>query len=75
MKQEYMITKPTELVEAYDEMLDETLEPFRVGTLKYLPSQVLRQVDPIVYREGLLEYADSLAEDGLLPPEWEEWEL
>lgn len=47
-----------ELEEAFDEMLDETNELIKIGTLEYLPSQVLKAVDPIAYRIGKYDYAD-----------------
>ena len=35
----------------------------KIGSLEYLPSQVLEAVDPIAFRIGVSEYADMLAED------------
>ena len=35
----------------------------KIGSLEYLPSQVLEAVDPIAFRIGVSEYADILAED------------
>lgn len=35
----------------------------KIGSLEYLPSQVLEAVDPIAFRIGVSEYADFLAED------------
>jgi hypothetical protein len=52
-----------ELEEQFDEMLDETNELIKIGTLTYLPSQVLKNVDPIAYRIGLSEFEDYLEED------------
>ena len=49
----------------YDEMLDECNEMVRIGILEYTPSQVLKEVDPIAYREGFLEYVNYLVEDGI----------
>lgn len=49
--------------EAWDEYLDEIADEFRVGDLTYQPSRVLRAVDPIAYRCGLLDYLDSLGID------------
>jgi len=39
--------------EQYDELLDETNDVVKIGTLEYSPSQVLKAVDPIAYRVGL----------------------
>jgi hypothetical protein len=56
-------TPKMELEEQFDEMLDETNELIKIGTLTYLPSQVLKNVDPIAYRIGLSEFEDYLDED------------
>ncbi len=60
-----MLLKITEsqLIEMYEEALDAG-EDVKIGTLSYLPSQVLKAVDSIAYRVGLSDYADSLARDG-----------
>ena len=52
----------TKIVEMYEESLNEQ-GPISIGTLEYDPAFVLKEVDPIAYREGLLDYANSLAED------------
>lgn len=52
-----------QLVEMYDEALDEYGE-VKISTLTYSASQVLKAVDPIAYRTGLSDYADSLIRDG-----------
>ena len=46
-------------VDAYEEMLDECYEPFRMGQMQYRPSYVLKEVDPIAYHCGLTDYVDS----------------
>jgi hypothetical protein len=51
-----------ELEEMFDEMLDETGEPARVGSLQFSPSEVLHNCDPIAYRIALDEYVDFLQE-------------
>ena len=51
--------------EMYDEMLDDCNDMVRIGTLEYTPSQVLKEVDPIAYREVFLEFVDDLVEDGI----------
>ena len=48
--------------EMYDEMLDDCNEMVRIGTLEYTPSQVLKEVDPVAYREGFLEYVNYLVD-------------
>jgi hypothetical protein len=52
-----------QLTEMFDEALDEG-RAVEIGTLTYSPSQVLKAVDPIAYRTGLADYADSLIRDG-----------
>jgi hypothetical protein len=52
-----------EIEDQFDEMLDESNELIKIGTLTYLPSQVLKNVDPIAYRIGLSEFEDYLEED------------
>lgn len=53
-----------DLERMHDEMLDECCEPVRIGSLTYDPSQVLKSVDPIAYRESMHNYADCLCKDG-----------
>ena len=43
----------------YDDMLDECYEEIKIGSLTYLPSQVLKEVDPIAYRCGFIDWLDS----------------
>ena len=52
-----------ELEEQFDEMLDETNEHIKIGNLTYLPSQVLKNTDPIAYRIALSEFEDYMEED------------
>jgi hypothetical protein len=51
------------LEEMFNDLLNEG-EEVRIGSLTYLPSQVLKATDPIAYRTGLADYADSLSKDG-----------
>ena len=48
----------------HDEALDEAHGPVRIGALEYQPSRVLREVDPVAYRESVADYIDSLERDG-----------
>jgi hypothetical protein len=52
-----------EIIEAYNEMLDETNPEIVIGSLRYSPSQVLREVDPIAYRVGLSEWESFQEEE------------
>lgn len=52
--------------ELYRDLLDEIYEPVTFGELEYCPSQVLESVDPVAFRIGCNEYADSGVQDGWL---------
>ena len=52
-----------ELEERFDEMLDESNELIKIGTLTYLPSQVLKNTDPIAYRIAKYDFADFFLDD------------
>ena len=45
----------------YDEMLDE-MGAVSVGTLEFMPSDILKNCDPIAYRVGLADFEDYLRE-------------
>jgi hypothetical protein len=47
----------------FDEMLDESYPVFEMGTLKFYPSQILRECDPIAYNEALLDFEDSYIDE------------
>ena len=47
----------------FDEMLDECNPVFKIGTLEYSTSWVLKRVDPIAYRVGLSDYWSMLEEE------------
>lgn len=42
----------------YNDYLDEVCDIVRIGTLEYLPSRVLAEVDPIAYSCGFDEWLD-----------------
>jgi hypothetical protein len=48
----------TEALERYDEALDES-GPAVVAGLEYMPSRVLREVDPTAYRVGFCDWLDG----------------
>lgn len=52
-------TEP-ELEAMFDEFLDEVYEPFKMGELAYMPSDILKSCDPVAYRCMLNDYEDSL---------------
>ena len=58
------------ITEQYDELLDSE-GPVKIAGLLYDVSRALKQVDEIAYRQGLLDYVDSLITDGELPDDVE----
>lgn len=54
-----------QLKEMFQEMLDAEGE-ISVAGMKFLPSVILMECDPIAYRTGLNDYADSLEKDGYI---------
>ncbi len=58
--------EPVDIEELYRDLLDECYQPVKFGELEYSPSQVLESVDPLAFRMGASEYADSEIEDGRL---------
>ena len=51
-----------ENTDSYDEALDAE-GPVKVGGLEYMPSHILKEVDPTAYRCGLNDYNDSEMSD------------
>jgi hypothetical protein len=50
-----------ELADAFDEALDESYPIFAMGVLQFLPSQILKECDPIAYNCYMAEFeADYL---------------
>ena len=52
-----------ELVEMYDEFLDEISEPVDIFGIKFDVSRILKELDPIMYEIGMDEYFDNFFED------------
>lgn len=55
-----------ELEREYDELLNE-LYPIKIGYASFYASDVLRELDPIMYRQGLIDYSDSEVSEGRYP--------
>ncbi len=54
-----------ELVEFYDQMLDEAHDGLvTICGYEYVPSYALKNLDPIAYNTGLDDFADSMVRDG-----------
>ena len=51
---------PIDADEEFEELLSETCETVKIGTLEYDPSYVLRNIDPVAFRCGV---SDMLADD------------
>ena len=48
-----------ENTDEYDDMLDECSPEIKIGSLRYSPSHVLKNVDEIAYNCGMNEYNDE----------------
>jgi hypothetical protein len=46
----------------YNDLLNER-GSFTIGTLEFLPSDILKALDPIAYNEGLLDFEDMMLEN------------
>lgn len=53
------------IVDLYNDLLDEMGE-VEIGTLKFLPSDILKNCDPIAYRCGLADFEDYMLENAEL---------
>lgn len=58
------ILSESDLETMFDDMLDETNERVKIGQLEYLPSDVLRSVDPVAHRCGFVDWLDSEISEG-----------
>lgn len=45
-----------ELQESYEEMLNECYDVINICGYEYEPAKALRDIDPVAYREGFMEY-------------------
>lgn len=54
----------TNITELYDDMLNECYGLVTIGGLEYDHARAQEEIDPIAYREGYLDYQNSLEEDG-----------
>ena len=53
-----------DLEQMYSDMLDDCYGTVEVAGITFDASSVLKECDPIAYRVGMNDYADSLMEDG-----------
>lgn len=49
----------SEAIEAYDQMLNDLYPPVEVAGITWDPAEVLKKMDPIGYRVGFNDWADS----------------
>lgn len=45
--------------ERYADLLDEVHEPVKIGELTFSPSRIVRELDPVAFRCGCLDWADA----------------
>lgn len=57
---------PVDTDELFQDLLNETQEPLKIGRLEYLAGDALRKLDPIAFRCEVSNYIDSLLTDGEL---------
>ena len=55
----------TDLRESYEDTLNEVYETVTIGYSEFCPADILRELEPVTYRVGLSEHAESLG--------WDEW--
>lgn len=53
----------SELVNLFKEAVDEIHPTICIGDLEFQPSRILEELDPIAFRYGYLDYADSIGVD------------
>ncbi len=47
-----------EIKTMFDEMLDDAYPVVEIGYLKFYPSQIMRECDPVAYNQALLDFED-----------------
>jgi hypothetical protein len=58
-----------DLLNQYDDMLDDCHPLIEICGHKYEPSTVLKRTDPICYKIGFQDWADSMLAEGLITQE------
>ena len=59
-QQEQIELDPDDYEDQFDESLDDSIPEIKIGSLRYSPSHVLKNVDPTAYRCSLIDFVDSL---------------
>ena len=55
-QQEQIELDPDDYEDQFEESLDESIPEIEIGSLTYLPSYVLKNIDPLAYRCGLNDF-------------------
>lgn len=55
----YNVFSERDTEEQYDEMLDDVYGTVKIAGLEYETSRALKELDPIAWREGYLDYMNS----------------
>jgi len=53
---------PNAFEDFYNDLLNEA-GTYSIGTLEFLPSDILKALDPIAYNEGLLDFESYMMEN------------
>lgn len=61
---DYNYVTDYELIERYKDMLNECYPLVTIGGLTFEPATVIYECDPIAFRVGLSDFANSLTQDG-----------
>ena len=49
-----------EVIKQYDDFLDDIYPEIVLGELRFMPSTIIKELDPIAYRTGMSDFMDSL---------------
>ena len=60
VQQDQIECDPDDFADQFDEMLDESIPEIKIGSLRYSPSHVLKNVDPVAYRCSLNDFVDGM---------------
>lgn len=52
-----------EIEQQYKDLLDEIYPSYVINGMEYMPSNILKECDPIAYRVGLSDYESTLEEE------------
>jgi len=62
-RNQVLMNNDVDLVNAYDDMLDDVHGSVWIAGMTYTASYALSEVDPIAYRVGFNDYLDMIDED------------